>query len=78
MDNEKRTPWWSWVSLGLSVVSISICIYTINCEPIVAKEINFEWLIGLLIAAIGIAVTALIGVQINAILSVDKKISKGN
>ena len=66
----------SWIALGLSIIAIGISTYTIELKPISLKEPNLNWILGILISIMSIAVTTILGIQIHAVMTIDKRIQK--
>lgn len=64
------------MALGLSVVAIGISVYTIKLNPISLSEPNLNWMIGFSVTVMSLGITAVLGIQISSMLSIDKRFQK--
>lgn len=65
--------WMNGVTLILSIVAICLSAYTINFHPISFREPDLNWILGLLVSFMAIAVTVMLGVQIHTVMTIDKR-----
>lgn len=73
MKKENRSNnWVAWVALGLSVVAIVLSLYSIHNSDSVSLQKTLE----ICISIMGIGITAILGIQIYTILTIDKRVQE--
>lgn len=73
MQKESRNRnWIAWIALVLSVIAIALSLYSIHNSNSVSLQKTLE----ICISIMGIGITAILGIQIYTILTIDKRVQE--
>ena len=64
--------WIAWIALGLSVIAIVLSLYSMHNSNSVSLQKTLE----ICISVMGIGITAILGIQIYTILTIDKRVQE--
>lgn len=62
----------AWIALGLSVIALALSLYSIHNSDSVSLQKTLE----ICISIMGIGITAILGIQIYTILTIDKRVQE--
>lgn len=72
MKKESSNNWVSWVALGFSIVSVGASFYAL----LNANSVSLQKTLEICILIMGIGITAILGIQIYTILTIDKRVQE--
>lgn len=62
----------AWAALGLSIIAIALSLYSIHDS----NPVSLQRILEICISIMGIGITAILGIQIYTILTIDKRVQE--